>query len=228
VFADADLAMIGRVIGDAHRARFMLALLGGEELTAGELARRSGASSSLASSHLSKLLDAGLVSVERHGRERRYRLAGTEVAQALEGLLAIAPSRAAQGLRDSVRGEAIKRARTCYDHLAGHLGVALVDSMEKQRLLIPVSHGWELSQRGEERLEELGFELSALKRRRRPLLRPCLDWTERRPHIAGALGAAIAERLIGQDWVARLPGSRALRITAHGERELLCHFGLQI
>jgi DNA-binding transcriptional ArsR family regulator len=228
VFADADLATVGRAIGDPHRAQFLLALFGGEELTAGELGRRSGASSSLASSHLRKLLDSGLITVERHGRERRYRLAGPEVARALEGLLLIAPPRTGNGLRDSVRGEAIKRARTCYDHLAGRLGVALADAMETQQLLRPVSDGWELTETGEARLRKLGCELPALRRGRRPLLRPCMDWTERRPHVAGALGAAIAEQLIEQDWVQRLPGSRAVRVTRHGERQLRSQFGLEI
>jgi DNA-binding transcriptional ArsR family regulator len=228
VFADADLATVGRMLGDGHRARFLLALLGGEELTAGELARRSGASSSLASSHLSKLLDAGLVGVRQDGRRRRYRLAGDEVARALEALLAIAPTRDASGLRESVRGEAIKRARTCYDHLAGRLGIGLVDAMESERLLDPRDGGWDITARGEQRLDDLGLDLDALRRLRRPLVRSCPDWTERRPHVAGAVGAALADRLIEDRWVQRLPGSRAVRVTEHGERRLLSHFGLRV
>jgi DNA-binding transcriptional ArsR family regulator len=228
VFADADLATVGRMLGDGHRARFLLALLGGEELTAGELARRSGASSSLASSHLSKLLDAGLVSVRQDGRRRRYRLPGDEVARALEALLAIAPTRPASGLRDSVRGDAIKRARTCYDHLAGRLGIGLVDAMERERLLDPRAGSWEITARGEQRLVDLDLDLDGLRRSRRPLLRPCPDWTERRPHVARALGAAITDRLIDDRWIERLPGSRAVRVTERGERRLLSHFGLRV
>jgi DNA-binding transcriptional ArsR family regulator len=228
VFADADLATVGRMLGDGHRARFLLSLLGGEELTAGELARRSGASSSLASSHLSKLLDAGLVSVRQDGRRRRYRLPGDEVARALEALLAIAPTRPASGLRDSVRGDAIKRARTCYDHLAGRLGIGLVDAMERERLLDPRAGSWEITARGEQRLVDLDLDLDGLRRSRRPLLRPCPDWTERRPHVAGALGAAITDRLIDDRWIERLPGSRAVRVTERGERRLLSHFGLRV
>jgi hypothetical protein len=168
------------------------------------------------------------VSVRQDGRRRLYRLAGDEVARALEALLAIAPDRAASGLRESARGEAIKRARTCYDHLAGRLGIGLVDAMARERLLDPLSSGWELTGRGEQRMGELGLEVDQLRALRRPLLRPCQDWTEHRPHVAGALGAALADRLIDERWVKRLPGSRAVRVTEHGERQLLSHFGLRV
>jgi DNA-binding transcriptional ArsR family regulator len=228
VLADADLAAVGRMLGDSHRARFVLALVGGEELTAGELAARSGASSSLASAHLTKLLEAGLVRAEKRGRERHYRMASPQVAQAVEGLLAIAPARKATGLRESARGKAIQRARTCYDHLAGELGVSLVDAMEHERLLDPLEHGWGVTARGERRLGQLGLELGALRRAHRTFIRPCLDWTQRRPHVAGALGAAITQRFFELGWIERLPGSRAVRVTPQGERELLAHFAIRV
>ncbi len=228
MLADADLALIGRMLSDQHRASFLLALLGGEDLPAGELASRSGASSSLASTHLAKLLDAGLVTATRHGRQRYYRLATPEVACAIEALLAIAPARPVNGLREFTRGDAIRRARTCYDHLAGRLGVALVDAFE-ERCLISANHsGWELTSRGEQQLGELGLDIPLLQHQRRPFMRPCLDWTERRPHLAGALGAAFATHCFELGWMRRVPESRAVRLTPAGEAELRDRFAIAL
>src|SRR5580698_5997487 len=159
MLADADLAALARALGDTHRARFMLALLGGQELTAGELAARAGASPSLASAHLARLLDSGLVSVHKRGRQRYYRLASQEIAQAIEALLTIAPRQAVTGLTGVTRGKALGRALTCYDHLAGRLGVALADALEQQRVLIPADGGWVLTSQGERRLGALGLDI---------------------------------------------------------------------
>jgi DNA-binding transcriptional ArsR family regulator len=226
MLADADLARVAGLIGDHHRAGFLLALLGGDELSAGELAGRTGASSSLTSGHLAKLLEGGLVGAERRGRHRYYRLAGPEVAGAIEGLLAIAPGRPADNLRESTRGEAIRRARTCYDHLAGRLGVALTDALGREGLLRADDDGWALTGLGRRRLGELGIDLEAVERRRRTFIRPCLDWTERRPHLAGALGASLAGRILELGWVERLPDTRALLITADGARQLRRELGV--
>ena len=228
MLADADLAAIGRMLADQHRSRFLLALMGGESLPAGELAARAGVSSSLASAHLAKLLEAGLVTVTRRGRQRYYSLSGPQVARAIESLLAISPPRAAHGLRESNRGEAIRHARTCYDHLAGRLGVALTDALEQQRALTPHASGWELTSRGERMLGDLGLDLSALRHERRAFLRPCLDWTERRSHLAGAVGAAVASRFLELDWIRRLPGTRAVRPTPQGEAQLLARFAVAL
>jgi DNA-binding transcriptional ArsR family regulator len=228
MLADADLAAIGRALGDEHRARFLLALLGGEELSAGELRARSGASSSLASAHLAKLLDAGLVSATRQGRHRYYRLSTPEIAGAIETLLALAPERPARGLSESARGEAIRRARTCYDHLAGRLGVELADAFEQGGVISPSGGGWELTASGEQQLAQLGLDVPSLRARRRAFMRPCLDWTERRPHIAGALGAAVTTRFFELGWIRRLPRSRAVRITPAGEAELRARFAVSM
>lgn len=228
MLADADLAGIGKTLGDAHRARFLLALMGGEELSAGELAARSGASSSLASAHLSKLLGAGLIVARKRGRRRYYRLAGPQVSQALETLLTIAPPRKAQGLRDVNRGKAIRRARTCYDHLAGQLGVELTEALERRRLLRRCDGGWEVTPAGCRYFAGRGIDIPALRVRRRTLVRPCLDWTERRPHLAGALGAALAAHLFEQRFIEHLPGSRAVRVTPAGERHLSASLGLRL
>jgi len=148
MLADADLAAIGRALGDSHRARFILALLGGGELPAGELAARAGTSSSLTSAHLARLLESGLVTVETRGRQRYYKIASAQVAASIEALLTIAPQRAASSLRDATRGTSLQRARTCYDHLAGQLGVALADALERDRVLVPAAGGWDLTSVG--------------------------------------------------------------------------------
>jgi DNA-binding transcriptional ArsR family regulator len=228
MLADADLASIGRALGDAHRARFVLALLGGEELRAGELADRAGTSSSLTSAHLARLLESGLVTARAQGRQRYYKIASTQIAESVEALLAIAPHRSAVGLTEVTTGKALRRARTCYDHLAGRLGVALADSFERDRMLLPTASGWELTTAGERKLAHLGLDAAALQQGRRPFLRPCLDWTERRPHLAGMLGQALASRLLDLDWVRRSAQSRALVITAPGQRELLAEFAITL
>jgi DNA-binding transcriptional ArsR family regulator len=228
MLADADLAAVGRALGDTNRARFVLALLGGPELSAGELASRAGTSSSLASAHLTTLLEAGLISVRQQGRQRCYRLASADIAQAIEALLAIAPPAEATGLTSVTRGKALQRARTCYDHLAGRLGVSLADAFEQRQLLTSSDSGWALTSQGERRLGALGLDASLLQRGRRPFLRPCLDWTERRPHIAGALGQSLASRFLDLAWVRRSPGSRALVITPAGEQQLLAEFGVRV
>ncbi|HWH09652.1 MAG TPA: metalloregulator ArsR/SmtB family transcription factor [Solirubrobacteraceae bacterium] len=228
MLADADLAKVAGLIGDPHRAGFLLALVGGGECSAGELAQRTGASTSLASGHLSKLLAGGLVAAERRGRNRYYRLARPEVAQAIEGLLAVAPARAAGSLRESTRGEAIRRARTCYDHFAGRLGVALTEGLGREGLIRTTDAGWSLTEAGRRRFEQVGLDIDGLERGRRTLIRPCLDWTERRPHVAGALGASLADRILELGWVTRLPQTRAVLVTPNGARQLRREFAVEL
>lgn len=227
MLADADLSAVADLM-TAHRATMLLALLGGRPLTAGELASRAGISASLASSHLSKLLDGGLVTVSQQGRERHYRLAGPQVAEVMEAMLTLAPDRAATTMRESTRGRALRGARTCYDHLAGALGVALTDSLERQRLIEPGDGAYALTGTGERRLSALGIDAGALREERRAFARPCLDWTERRPHLAGALGAAIAHHALDRKWLRQVPGTRALRVTDDGRRGFLDEFGLNL
>jgi DNA-binding transcriptional ArsR family regulator len=227
MLADADLSAVADLM-TAHRATILLALLGGRPLTAGELAARAGISASLASSHLSKLLDGGLITVSQHGRERHYRLADPRVAEVIEAMLTIAPDRPATTLRASTRGAALRGARTCYDHLAGSLGVALTDSLERQHLIEPGDGAYALTGAGERRLSAMGIDAGALREERRAFARPCLDWTERRPHLAGALGAAIAHHALGRTWLRPVPGTRALRVTDDGRRGFLDEFGLNL
>jgi DNA-binding transcriptional ArsR family regulator len=228
VLADADLSAVASLMGDAKRASMLLALLGGEELPAHELAARAGASSSLASSHLAKLMDGGLLLAERRGRNRYYRLTDRHIAEAIEAVLAIAPQRRARSLGESSRGEAIRYARTCYDHLAGELGVALTRSLERQRLIGAHNDGFPLTPAGQERLDGLGIDVEALQGGRRALTRSCLDWTERCPHLAGSLAAAITTRLLELDWIRRRSGTRAVTVTDEGRRQLCAALGVNL
>lgn len=228
MLADVDLAAVGQVLGDTHRARFMLALMGGQELPAGELASRVGISSSLASAHLAKLVQSGLVTVRKQGRHRYFQLAGPAIAQAVEALLAIAPHCSATGLTSVTRGQALQRARTCYDHVAGRLGVALADSFEQHKFITVAASGWTLTSQGERRLSTLGVDVGTMRQGRRPVLRPCQDWTERRAHMAGALGQALADCFLRLEWVRRSASSRALVVTAVGERQLLAQFAISV
>lgn len=227
MLADADLASVAELM-TAHRASMLLALIGGRPLSAGELAGRAGISASLASNHLHRLLDGGLVSVEQHGRRRLYTLASPHVAEVIEAMLTLAPDRRASSLRESRHGHAIRDARTCYDHLAGTLGVALTDALAHQGIIQAGDDHYSLTERGQHRLESFGVDIDDLRGRRRSFARPCLDWTERRAHLAGALGAGIADRLLELGWVTRLPKTRALRVTELGEQGLREEFAINL
>ncbi|MGH9141696.1 MAG: helix-turn-helix domain-containing protein, partial [Vicinamibacterales bacterium] len=177
-----------------------------------------------ATAHLRALHNAGLVVAENVGRNRYFRLANSEVADLLETLARIAPPSAPRTLRQSEAARALKRARTCYDHLAGELGVAVTDALIERALLEQTHHSFRVTASGAEWLSELGIDLAAAERQRRSFARACLDWSERRPHIAGALGAALADVFFKRKWVQRLPGGRAIKLTPSGkewlEREL--------
>lgn len=213
MLADIDISPVAALLGDPARARIVQALHDGRALPAGELARRAGVTPSTASEHLGKLVEGKLLAVERTGRHRYFRLAGAEVAHAVEALAAVAPPSTARSLRQATVGETLAAARTCYDHLAGRLGVALADALLEHEAVVSVADGFELGPRLPEVLQLLGVD--ALPRRRQPAVR-CLDWSERRPHVGGALGAAICTRALEQRWVERLPGSRAVRLTRAG------------
>lgn len=218
--ADADIASVASLLADGTRASILIELTDGRALPPSELASRARVSRATVSEHLGKLLDAGLVAVERGGRNRYYRLAGAEVAYAIEAVAAIAPARPARSLREANRGEAIRAARTCYGHLAGALGVALADALIVQDLMVREDERFELTPAGGERFERLGV-------RPRPG-KPCNDWSERRPHLAGPLGVALTTRLFELGWLERPGTSRAVLATAAGTRGLERELGVSI
>ncbi|HYY64625.1 MAG TPA: helix-turn-helix domain-containing protein [Gaiellaceae bacterium] len=217
MIADADISVPAGLIGDRTRATFLMALSDGHSLPASELARRARVTASTASIQLAKLVERGFLSTERNGRHRYYKLADPEVAAAIEALAVIAPRRPASSLKQARVGSELQAARTCYDHLAGALGVALLEALKGERLL---TSELVVTKRGARRFQELGIDVDGLTAARRPLTRSCLDWTERRHHLAGSLGAALAARCFELGWIERLPTSRAVRVTTRGRREL--------
>jgi DNA-binding transcriptional ArsR family regulator len=226
MIADADIAVVGAALADRSRAGMLLALLGGEAIAAGELARIAGRSRSGASAHLRTLRNAGLVVAEDVGRKRFFRLANSEIADALELLARVAPLRPARTLRQSDAAQALKRARTCYDHLAGELGVAVTEALVERRLLERDGDAFCVMDAGRVWLGDVGIELADVERQRRSFARACVDWTERRPHLAGALGAALTDLFFARGLVQRLPGGRAIALTSAGSRWLTRELGL--
>ena len=214
---DADIAPVAALLGDPARAEIVSALNAGRALPAGELARRAGVAPSTASEHLARLVDGGLLAVETTGRHRYFRIASDDVAHAIEALSVLAQPRAPRNLREASIGDALAAARTCYDHLAGTLGVAVTDALLRERALDDQAGSFVLGPRVEEVLLPLGVDPSTLPSRR-PAVRRCIDWSERRPHLAGALGAAICVRAREQGWIEPLPGSRAVKVTAAGRK----------
>lgn len=201
-------------------------LMSGRALAAGELARVAGIAPSTASEHLARLLSGGLVEVVARGRHRYYRIAGPAVGAALEALSHVAPARPVRTLRESGHARALGFARTCYDHLAGRCGVALHDALLERQWL---SEAYDVTPAGATALAGWGVDVEAARGRRRSFARPCLDWTERRPHLAGALAAGIEAALLERGWfVRRSADSRALRLTEQGRAwlaELGCDLG---
>ncbi|HET7282104.1 MAG TPA: helix-turn-helix transcriptional regulator [Sphingomicrobium sp.] len=211
------IAEAASLIGDPARANMLAALVGGHAMTATELGLSAGVAASTASGHLAKLLEGRLVSVTSTGRHRYFRLASPGVARVLEDLMALATDGPPRHRPKSRCDDAMARARTCYDHLAGKLGVALADSMASRGLIILSDDGGLITDAGGDFLSDLGVELQT-KKVRRTLCRPCLDWSERRWHVGGAVGAALADRCFALGWTERRSDSRAITITAAGER----------
>ena len=203
-------------IGDRSRAGMLSLLLSGRACTGVELARAVGIARSTASEHLARLVDAKLVVVQPAGRHRYYALASPAVAEALERLGALAPVQNVTSLRQANVGDALRHARSCYDHLAGRLSVALADSLQRENAIIAREGSFEVTEVGITRLYEIGIDVDGLRSSRRAFARPCLDWSERRHHVAGAVGAALLARFIELDWLQRQVSSRALRITPAG------------
>jgi DNA-binding transcriptional ArsR family regulator len=221
-----NIVGIAALIGDHARAEILTALMTGQALTATELAQVAGVTKQTASAHLGKLLEAQLLAVAVQGRHRYFRLADRDVAQLLESLMGVAYRVGAVRVRSSPREPALRKARVCYDHLAGELGVLVFDSLEQRRYLRNGTEGPELTGPGRKFCTNLGIDLEALKRQRRPLCRPCLDWSVRRHHLAGSVGAALFSRCLEFGWARRAKGSRVVNFSATGERALRAQFRL--
>jgi len=226
--AGPNIAEIAALLGDPARTNIVVALMDGRALPASELAFRAGVTPQTTSSHLAKLTEGRLLTVERHGRQRYYRLANPAVAEAIEALMAVAVDGPPRHRPPSKGEGAIRHARTCYDHLAGELGVGLTQAMIKRRMLRPIGQDFQLTSAGEKFLTGLGIELPRVRLQRRAFALQCLDWSERRPHLAGALGAALADHCLAQGWVRRLPAGRALAVSPSGRNAFKDLFGVAL
>lgn len=213
-----DLSRVAALAGDPACARMLSVLVDGMALTASELAREAGVSLPTASSHLAKLSQGGLVRVASEGRHRYFALAGPEVAAMLEATAGLAAAGGPRRVRPGPRDGAMRKARVCYGHLAGEKGVALFDHLLRSDLVRHDGEAVALTPGGRRWFEAFGVDVAALDRSRRPLCRACLDWSMRRPHLAGTLGAATLEAVLRRGWARREAGSRALAFTAAGER----------
>jgi DNA-binding transcriptional ArsR family regulator len=223
--ADADLTAVAPLVGEPSRARILLALMDGRALPASMLAAEVGLSAPATSAHLARLVSGGMLTVTPAGRYRRYALAGPEVAEFVEALARLAPARPIRSLRQGTTAQALRAARTCYDHLAGRLGVAVTDALVERRA---VASGGGLGPAASEVFGALGVDVPALLSARggRPLLRFCVDWTEQRPHLSGRLGAALAAALVDDGSIVRRPHDRAVTLTDRGASLLLDRLGL--
>ena len=219
---------IATLIGDPTRATIMWTLLEGKAFTATELAIVVTTSPQNISMHLTKLVQANLLVVESQGRHKYYRFARKEIAYAIEAMISLIPPPISSQKTKTEKVSGIKHCRTCYDHLAGKVGVALTDSLLQQQLLVDTSGGFEISSEGEKWFTEFGIPLTALKQQKRSFLRPCLDWSERRPHIAGSLATALLDKMLLEDWLRKTKDSRALIVTAKGKKEFQSRLGITI
>lgn len=226
---DPAIASVAALMGDPARAAMLCALFGGGERTAGELAYLAGVAPNAATAHLSKLRAGGLVAMRADGRRRLFRLADADVARALEALAVIAPPAKIAGLSQSRIAADLRHARRCYDHLAGRLGVAVTERLVERSLLAPLrDEAYRPTAGGEAFFEEVGIDLAAARSARRHFAAQCVDWSERRPHLAGALGAALCKTFIDRHWVVRRSDTRALSISESGERWLRTALGITL
>jgi DNA-binding transcriptional ArsR family regulator len=215
-----DIALNAALIGDPARAAILAALMGGQALTASELAREAGVTPQTASGHLAQLLDGGLLHMERQGRHRYYRLAGPDVGAALEALMHLAVQAGQRRVRTGPRDPALREARVCYDHLAGARGVELFARLCDERLLALEGGHVCVTPEGEAWFGALGVDVAGLRGSKRPLCRTCLDWSERRFHLAGSLGARLLERLFELGFARRVADTRIVRFTPRGDAAL--------
>lgn len=219
--AGTDLARMASLVGDPARANMLAALLGGTALTASELALEAGVTLPTASAHLARLTEGGLTRVMPQGRHRYYRLAGPEVAGMLESIMGVAATHGPRKVLPGPRDAALRQARVCYDHLAGELGVALYDRLVAGGIVEEGEGALRLGAAGRDWFAAFGIDVDGLARARRPLCRACLDWSARRSHLGGSLGAAVLQGVFDKGWARREKGSRVVAFTPPGRRAFL-------
>jgi DNA-binding transcriptional ArsR family regulator len=225
---EPDLSTIAALIGDPARATMLSALLSGQSLPASDLAYRAHITPQTASLHLAKLVEGNLLEVSPMGRHRYYRLKNAEVAAALEALALISPAPRVRTQRESGEYQALCYARTCYDHLAGKMGVAMTQALLAQGRLTLNDQSYALTEQGADWLAGWNVDESELRQGRRKFAPTCLDWSEHRHHLAGALGAAVMNRLFENGWFTRIPGNRALQLTKTGRQGFRQEFAIDI
>ena len=222
-----DIAAIAALLGDPGRASMLTALMAGQALTAGELAREAGVTAQTASSHLAKLQAGGLITMRKQGRHNYFALSGPDVAQAIEALMGLAQRTGHTRVRTGPAEPGLRDARVCYDHLAGETGVALLENMIARGLIAADDAALTLTDKGRAFMQALGLDVAGLARSRRPLCKGCLDWSVRRSHLAGSLGAALLDRFYGLGWASRQTGTRLVSFTPKGVQALNEIFGVQ-
>ena len=225
--SEADIAAVAGALASRSRMAMLNLMLDARSHPAGDLAREAGIALSTASGHLGELVDAKLVVLERAGRQRRYRLAGPEVAHVLEALAAVAP-RVPAARKDGTRSDRLRNGRTCYDHLAGELGVTITEGLIARRALRHRGDDFTLTRSGSHLLDDLGVEVASARSRNRRFAVACLDWTERRSHLAGALGAEMCEAFFAQGWVRRIGSGREAAATEAGVQVLRSALGIEL
>ncbi|MCK6258833.1 winged helix-turn-helix domain-containing protein [Fictibacillus sp. KIGAM418] len=224
----SNVAEIASIVSESSRAAILTVLMDGRFHTASELACMAGIKPQTASFHLSKMQEAGVIAQEKQGRHRYYGIHNQEVAKVMESFLLIAPPVKIKSLKQSLQDKAMRFARTCYDHLAGSVGVQLTDALLDAGVLREDHENFSVTEKGEGFFSELGISLERVSKKRRSFSHRCLDWSERRHHLAGALGQALLERLLELGWIQRVPQIRAVKITEEGKKGLKETFGMDL
>ena len=223
-----DISSIASAISEPSRAAILMCLMDGSVHPASELAIAAKIKPQTASFHLTKMMEADLITVEKHGRHRYYRLKNNEIAEGLEQFLQLSPQVHVQSFRQAHEKKAIQYARTCYDHLAGYVGVAVTDALLQQGFLEKDEMNFILTPKGEEFFQQLQINIDEAKLKRRAFAKCCLDWTERHHHLAGALGNALLERMFELQWISRIPGTRAIQVTLKGKTGMKEHLSIEV
>lgn len=222
-----DIARLGALIGDPARANMLSAMMSGKALTASELAAEAGITAQTASSHLGKLVEGGLLAKTKQGRHRYFCLADDTVGALLESMMGLAALKGHTRVRTGPKDPALRKARVCYNHLAGQKGVQMFDALRTGGLLVAGIEDVELSAAGKEFVTSLGLDAKSLASTRRPLCKSCLDWSARRSHLAGTLGTALLDKFYEKGWASRITGTRIVEFTKTGERAFDALFPLE-